>query len=166
MVACVAFVNGRRNGGPGVTRQHQWRWTNVPVPLAHVGLLAAAGVMTVVRRRPITSRNAVRLAGLPLIIGGVALGIWAVRTAGETTLAGPDRLVTGGPYARSRHPMYVAWTLVYLGAALVGNTKWPVVLGPFLAGIIHWEVLREEAFLQATFGPGYEEYQARVRRYI
>ena len=138
----------------------------MPVPLAHVGLLAAAGVMTVVRRRPITSRLAVRIVGLPLIIGGVALGLWAVRTAGETNLAGPERLVTGGPYARSRHPMYVAWTMVYLGGALAGNTKWPLVLGPFLAGIIHLEALREEAFLRAEFGPEYEEYQARVRRYI
>jgi protein-S-isoprenylcysteine O-methyltransferase Ste14 len=149
-----------------MSRQREWRWNNVPVPEAHVGLLAAGALMTVVRRRPITSRAAVRRVGWPLIMAGVALGTWAVRTAGQTDLEHPNRLVTGGPYARSRHPMYVAWTLVYLGAALVANTKWPLMLMPLLAAITHREALREEARLLDAFGPDYEEYQARVRRYI
>ena len=145
---------------------HGWRWNNVPVPEAHVGLLLAGAVMTVVRKRPITSRATVRHVGWPMILSGVALGTWAVRTAGHTNLEHPNRLVTSGPYAWSRHPMYVAWTLVYLGATLVANTQWPLMLLPFVAAITHRDATREEARLLDTFGPDYAEYQARVRRYI
>ena len=100
------------------------------------------------------------------MVAAVALGTWAVRTAGRTDLEHPDRLVTGGPYALSRHPMYVAWTLFYVGSALVANTKWPLMLMPLLVGITHREALGEEERLLEEFGPDYAAYQAQVRRYL
>jgi protein-S-isoprenylcysteine O-methyltransferase Ste14 len=106
------------------------------------------------------------LIGWPLIFGGVALVSWATRTAGATDLARPDQLVTGGPYALSRHPMYVAWTALFVGMALVARAAWLLLLMPVLAVLIHRETRREEERLAQVFGVDYSRYQARVRPYL
>ena len=142
-----------------------WRWRNVPVPEAHLGVGAVGLLMTVRRPRLIAWPAAPRI-GWPLIAGGVALAAWATRAAGATDLARPDRLVTSGPYGRSRHPMYVAWTAIFLGLACVIRTAWLVRLMPLLAVLIHRETRREEERLADAFGTSYHAYQARVRRYM
>lgn len=81
-------------------------------------------------------------------------------------MARPDRVVTDGPYAMSRHPMYVAWTAIYLGVALVARTAWLLLLTPLLVVLIRREIAREEERLAEIFGPAYVAYQARVRRYL
>ena len=73
----------------------------------------------------------------------------------------PDRastLVTTGANAVSRNPMYVAWTLIYVGIAFVANTAWPLILLPLLLLWTHATVLREERRLKVRFGPEYQRY--------
>jgi protein-S-isoprenylcysteine O-methyltransferase Ste14 len=62
--------------------------------------------------------------------------------------------------------MYVAWTLIYLGVALVLNTMWLLVLLPLLVVFIHREARREEIRLEEAFGEAYRTYRHRVRRYV
>lgn len=145
--------------------QRGWRWKNVPLPEAHLGLGAVGLGMHVWLPRPIAQAPSVRHVGWALVVVGVTLAAWATRSAGRTDLGRPDRLVTSGPYAVSRHPMYVAWTLIYLGAAFVANTAWLLLLLPALAALTHREMRREEARLTHAFGAEYEAYRARVRRY-
>ncbi|WP_448072016.1 methyltransferase family protein [Georgenia yuyongxinii] len=64
----------------------------------------------------------------PIPVVGTALaatGSWTIAqawlAAGDVDLAEPGRLVTHGPYRRMRHPMYVGWALLHLGAALVSR---------------------------------------------
>ncbi|MBK7594819.1 MAG: phosphatidylethanolamine N-methyltransferase family protein [Gemmatimonadetes bacterium] len=76
-------------------------------------------------------------------------------------------LVTVGPYRFSRNPMYVGFTLCYLGIAGWRNSVWPllalpVVLGVMQVGVIH----REERYLERLFGEDYRAYRARVRRWF
>ena len=92
--------------------------------------------------------------------------VWATNAAGEVSLAEPGQLVTSGPYSLSRHPMYVAWTLAYLGVALVLSSSWMLILFPVLAGWIHLESGREEERMFQTFGSAYTSYQARIGRYL
>lgn len=122
-------------------------------------------VMSVLWPRRITWQPARRI-GLPLIIGGAALASWATRAAGTTDLARPDELVTDGPYALSRHPMYLAWTAILLGIALFVRAAWLVLLMPLLAVLVHREARREEERLTRVFGVEYQAYQAQVRRYV
>jgi protein-S-isoprenylcysteine O-methyltransferase Ste14 len=143
-----------------------WRWSNVPVPEAHIGLMSVGVVAHVLRPWPIASRPSVRRVGWPLIMIGLALVAWATREAGDIDLERPDRVATSGPYSVSRHPMYVAWTLIFVGVGLVANTAWSVILLPPLAALIDREVRIEEDRLTAAFGVEYEAYQAQVRRYL
>jgi protein-S-isoprenylcysteine O-methyltransferase Ste14 len=63
--------------------------------------------------------------------------------------------------------MYIAWTLISLGVALVGNTPWPVVLLPGVLIYTHvCVILREERYLEQKFGDEYRQYRAGVRRYV
>ncbi|HSK97522.1 MAG TPA: isoprenylcysteine carboxylmethyltransferase family protein [Euzebyales bacterium] len=142
-----------------------WRWGNVPVPEAHLGVAAAGLAIGVLRPRRIGGQPA-RCVGWGLVASGVALAVAATRAAGATDLARPDHLVTSGPYARSRHPMYVAWTAIYLGFALVVRSAWLLRLTPLLAGLIHREARGEEERLAERFGAEYDAYRARVRRYV
>ena len=75
-------------------------------------------------------------------------------------------LIPTGPYAISRNPMYVGWTLLYLGAALVTRNAWMVASLPLVAGIIRQDVLREEHMLEQAFGEEYLRYRKLVRRYL
>ncbi len=82
-------------------------------------------------------------------------------------MVSPDRLITSGPYAFSRNPMYVGWTLIFLGLIFILNTLWSFGLLIVVLIFTHLFVIqREEANLQKSFGAEYERYRERVRRYI
>jgi protein-S-isoprenylcysteine O-methyltransferase Ste14 len=75
-------------------------------------------------------------------------------------------LVTSGPYRLSRNPMYVGWTLLYLGAALIARNAWMIASLPVVAGVLHRDVLQEEHALEQAFGEYYVRYRQQVRRYL
>jgi protein-S-isoprenylcysteine O-methyltransferase Ste14 len=80
-------------------------------------------------------------------------------------LGRPDRLIRGGPYAFTRNPMYLVWTLGYGGIALAADAAWPLLLpGVLLATDV--VVVREESALDRRFGVAYRSYAASVRRYL
>jgi protein-S-isoprenylcysteine O-methyltransferase Ste14 len=144
-----------------------WRWGNVPLPEAHLVGLGAGIVLQVVAPWRLAWPGWVGQAtGWPLLLAGLTLGAWAVRVAGEVDLEGPDRLVRHGPYRLSRNPMYVAWTLGYLGVALVAGAVWLLVLLPAVAAATQVGVVREERALERRFGDAYRRYRASVRRYL
>jgi protein-S-isoprenylcysteine O-methyltransferase Ste14 len=143
-----------------------WQWRNVPLPEIHLFLIGVGAILNLRWPRRVASAWRVRLLGGPLIIAGAVLAAWATRTAGQVDLERPDRLVTGGPYAVSRHPMYVAWTLIYLGVALMLNVFWLLILLPLLGLLTHREARREEKRLEDAFGQAYRTYRRRVRRYL
>lgn len=145
---------------------HRWRWRNIPLPEVHLSLLVAGVILGLLWPRRITSARSVRLIGVPVIVVGVVGAVWATRTAGPVDLERPERLVATGPYAISRHPMYVAWTLIYLGVSLTLNAAWLLILLPLLAMLIHREIKREENRLVETFGDQYLAYRRRVRSYL
>lgn len=76
-------------------------------------------------------------------------------------------LVTTGAYRISRHPMYLGFTLILVGIAVVMGTAVPfVVVAVF---VVHMEtafVRVEENMMEARFGDEWRRYKARVRRWI
>jgi protein-S-isoprenylcysteine O-methyltransferase Ste14 len=90
----------------------------------------------------------------------------SLQAAGTTELSRPQRLVTSGPYAVSRNPMYVGWTLLQLGIAMASGSGWVLAALPFVGAVVHREVLREERRLTETFGDKYRQYCATTGRYL
>ena len=110
--------------------------------------------------------------GALMIAAFVALNIAAISTmrrAGTTVRPdrGADRLVTNGPFAFSRHPLYLAGVLLVFGIGLVSGIAWFLLFG-ILAGfaVQKLAIEREERHLQARFGAQYRDYAGRVRRWI
>jgi protein-S-isoprenylcysteine O-methyltransferase Ste14 len=121
----------------------------------------------------LASANALAfVTGIGLAAVGIALTAYAAR---EFTRAGTSvvprqpamALVTGGPYAITRNPIYIGFLLVYVGSAIVLTSVWALLLlVPVLVVLQRGVVMREEAYLEAKFGDAYRTYQARVRRWL
>jgi protein-S-isoprenylcysteine O-methyltransferase Ste14 len=141
-------------------------WRNIPLPEPHRGGLLAGGGLHLVWPSTMGTMTALRLAGALVALGGLALIAWAVRAAAPVSLARSDRLVVTGPYARSRDPMYVGWTVSYLGTALAADSAWLVLLLPAVLLLTHITVLGEERTLRAKLDDAYRRYTVRVRRYL
>lgn len=76
-------------------------------------------------------------------------------------------VVTTGPYRFTRNPIYVSFSLVYIGVALWGNTLWPFLLLPLVFLVMQLGVIaREEVYLERIFGDEYREYRRRVQRWL
>jgi len=147
---------------------------HVPVPWVFVlTYLVGAGVQYAWSPHLAT----VALPGIR-IMGGVLFGIgsaiagWGLltfRSARTTTVPGrvSSQLVTWGPYRFSRNPMYVGLVLAYLGEAGILRQIWPVFLLPLTVAYINWVVIPvEEGKLKEVFREEYEQYRARVRRWV
>ena len=143
-----------------------WRPGNLPLPEPHLLGLGLSMILHRVRPAGIGSGRGSRTTGTILLLGGTGLAVSATRAAGATDLAEPDRLVTAGPYSVSRNPMYVGWTLAYVGGALLTGAMWPLVFLPGVAAAVHKRVIDEEQRLVNRFDEEYRAYARRVRRYF
>jgi protein-S-isoprenylcysteine O-methyltransferase Ste14 len=144
------------------------RWMdNVPLPEPHLAGLAAAGVLQHARpwRLP-GGRRSRRLVGIPLLAAGSGLVVASVREAREVRLSRPGRLVTSGPYAVSRNPMYLGWSLLTLGVGVLSGSTWVVAVSPAVAAWMHAVVGREERTLDTRFGEEFRRYRRAVPRYL
>ena len=139
-----------------------------------VGFLVAFALHVLEPLRFLTGRNvsALALLGWVFIGAGLALFLWSLRVfflarTGIMLQKPATVLMRLGPYAWSRNPQYVAFVAIYVGAALVTNTVWPLfLLAPVLAVVIYAVITREERYLHRTFGPAYEEYCRDVGRWL
>ena len=144
-----------------------WRWGNIPIPQAHLAGLGTGILLQVATPRSLPWPAWIGHAcGWPVILAGLWLGAWAVRAAAGVDLERPNQLVQSGPYAYGRNPMYVAWTLGYVGAALVAGIAWPLLLLPVVLVVTQVVVIREESSLERSFGAAYRNYKTSVRRYL
>ena len=133
-------------------------------------LLALPAVALAIFGRPSPKSTAL---GVPLALAGEAVRCWAVGYSGVTTRADhvtAPQLVTAGPYARVRNPLYVGNFVTALGFTVAFTGRLPA--GPRLAvaagclgtmlTIYAAIVPLEEAYLRATFGADFDAYVAAV----
>ena len=111
--------------------------------------------------------------GALVFIVGFALALWGrltfARVGTEVRPASPtnSHLVTGGPFAFTRNPMYVGILIGVVGLTLMIGTVTmlaaPVV---FFLWVNFVSVPYEEAKMERQFGDTYRAYKSRVRRWI
>ena len=75
-------------------------------------------------------------------------------------------LATAGPYARVRHPQYVAFVLILLGFLLQCPTLLTLLMFPVLLLMYGRLAMTEEAEMQAQFGAAFERYAQKTPRFI
>ena len=77
-----------------------------------------------------------------------------------------NALATTGPYARIRHPQYVAFVLILFGFLLQWPTLLTLVMFPILLLMYGRLAITEEADMRAQFGNAYESYVRRTPRFF
>jgi hypothetical protein len=85
---------------------------------------------------------------------------------GPGIIVPPHSLVESGPYAYTRNPMYLGHLIFLLGLALTFPSRVTAAILGANAVWFHQRVVEDEARLSAQFGPPYDAYRARVKRWI
>jgi len=143
-------------------------------PLIFFRFLAAATVLEAFVPLPFLAAHALTryLASAALAAGGfVMIGMGTRRFVAAGTNIPPylptTALVVDGIYGRTRNPLYLGTTLVYLGLSVAAGSLWAIVLVVPLLWVINVGVVaREERYLERKFGDAYRAYKARVRRWV
>ena len=130
--------------------------------------LVARGLLP--RRRP--SRLERGLAIACLTVGGASAAGASSRFRERGTTWEPwapeksSALVTDGPNAVTRNPMYVGMALFLVGSGLLSGRPATCLAAAGLMTTLTPQIRREEAALGQLFGDDYSAYAGRVRRWI
>ena len=110
--------------------------------------------------------------GLPVLVVGVAIRIWARRTLGRfysltLTTKSEQSVVDWGPYHRIRHPGYLGYLLMWVGVAIASLSGIVALVVLSLVGFAYvYRIRSEETMLLASMGDAYRQYRDRTRRLI
>jgi protein-S-isoprenylcysteine O-methyltransferase Ste14 len=137
-------------------------------------LLAIPAAVLAARGKPSAASI---VLGLPVAIAGELVRCWAVGYSGTTTrgnMVTAPKLVTAGPYAYVRNPLYLGnfITAVGFSIAFTGKNSFAqklALIGTSLgtmAAVYATIVPHEEEYLRAQFGEAFERYCERVPRLI
>lgn len=106
--------------------------------------------------------------GVGMMIIGELIRLWAVAHAGGATRTrevGAPYLVTSGPYAFIRNPLYLGNVIIYLGVAVFGGNGlgWMIPLTFIYFTMQYYLIISlEEETLTDLFGETYETYRSKV----
>jgi len=114
----------------------------------------------------------VRITGWLIFAAGLALVFMAFATlkkqqTSTNPIDAPQKLVTTGPFAISRNPLYLGDVLVALGSALASGS-WLALVVPLIcfAVIDRLIIPIEERQMEQVFGTDYTRYTKTVRRWV
>lgn len=171
----TALLLARRRGVKAPASADSGR-RNASIPwivLQGVGIGAAGFGPIAVALDPLSGKALIEGAAVLLLMGGA---VWlfdaASRTMGRNwALVARTRddgsLVQSGPFAVVRNPIYVALGCFMVAMAIAyGHTANLVVAVPLFALGTWMRVAHEEVVLRAAFGPAYDDYARRVKRFI
>ncbi|HWJ71042.1 MAG TPA: isoprenylcysteine carboxylmethyltransferase family protein [Sphingobium sp.] len=110
-------------------------------------------------------------AGARLALLGLALALWARFTLGRdwsglVTLKRDHRLVTSGPYAWIRHPIYTAMIALFGALMLAFGTGGAIIGWLLIIASCQVKLRQEEALMLGRFPEAYPAYMARTRRLL
>lgn len=153
----------QKDTGPGV---------KLPPP---IGVLLVIGLAELVQRLlyPLTLETnvnyiiAIACYTLATLLAGLAA--WGFKQHKTSIIPHePDtHLMTGGIFAYSRNPIYLAFLIFQLMFAFVFDNAWQIILLPLSYLFLRYYVIaKEEKYLTDLFGQAYLKYSETVRRWI
>jgi protein-S-isoprenylcysteine O-methyltransferase Ste14 len=145
--------------------------------LAVVPVILAASVMLYVAPRIVPAAtirpgSVAFVAGMVLLLGGLVLRWWSIRTlggyfTGAVMVSSDQPVIAAGPYRLLRHPSYTGLLLACAGTGLA-SANWVaaavMVVLPLVA--VLWRIHAEEGALLATLGDRYRAYAGQRKRLV
>jgi protein-S-isoprenylcysteine O-methyltransferase Ste14 len=152
---------------------------SVPSRLLHVVPTTVAALLLVLPTVPVLGLDrrflpwslAIFWLGWLSAAAGLLFTVWARRHlasnwSGDITLKADHELISSGPYALVRHPIYTGLLLGFAGSALA-LSEWRGIVAVVLVGLSLWRKLRiEERGMRQLFGERYLAYEQRVSALI
>ena len=83
-------------------------------------------------------------------------------TSATIKLAPDQKVISTGPYALVRHPMYAGGLVMLLGMPIALGSWWGLLMLVAIIPALIWRLIDEENFLAGNL-PGYQQYQKKVR---
>ena len=160
-----ALLERRMSGGPTAEKRQTQKLIMVFTSIGFIGLL----VVPALDYR--SGWSAVPLAIVLLGDALVAIGFYFIflvyrantYTSATIEIAEGQQVISTGPYAIVRHPMYASALLYLLGMPLALGSYWGLASFAATLPFLIWRLLDEEKFLAQNL-PGYTDYQQKVRR--
>jgi protein-S-isoprenylcysteine O-methyltransferase Ste14 len=176
-IGTVAVALGRTLAAvrrPALAAEPAARVTLSPPVLLAVTVVLTVALTLIWRPLPVHPSPGLRLVmaagGLALLLSSLGLYAWGMGTLGAgfsassglaARLPSGHHLVTGGPFAVVRHPMYVALWGASLGAVALYLTWTTVAVAAMNLSLIV-RARREERLLDQVYGDAWRAYAARV----
>ena len=115
--------------------------------------------------------NWIKYVGIILCYAGLVIFLFALISFGKAWRIGIDEensneLITFGMFKFSRNPIFLFMNLYYIGIMLIYPNIIFILMATGTIIGIHFQILREEKFLENKFGEKYNEYRKNTRRYI
>ncbi len=160
----LALLERRMSGGPTAEKQPTQKIIMLCTSIAFIALLVVPGF---------DHRFGWSTVPLGGVVAGdvlVAIGFYLIFlvyrentfTSATIEIAENHKVISTGPYAIVRHPMYASASLYLLGTPLALDSYWGFVPIAAMMPFLIWRLYDEERFLASNL-PGYSEYQKRVR---
>ena len=159
-----ALLERRMRGGPTAEKRPAQKLIMVFTSMGFIALLVVPAL---------DHRFGWSVVPLPVVVAGdalVAIGFYFISrvyrentfTAATIQIAENQTVISSGPYAIVRHPMYASGLLYFFGTPLALGSYWGFVPLAATLPFLIWRLLDEERFLAKNLR-GYAEYQRRVR---
>ena len=116
------------------------------------------------------SQTVGRLADGVAIVG-LAVALWARFTlgsnwSGQITFKQGHELVTSGPYAFVRHPIYTGFLLMLLASAIIAGKTMGFAVVAFMTLALWLKAREEEKLMLKHFPEAYAEYKSRTKALV
>lgn len=152
---CAAERTTAARVGAVLFRNRGW----LPVPFLLVPLLAPGAIAL-----------RTTLVAAALMVVGEAWRLWGVATAGTVTRRrsrNVQKLVTHGPFAWSRNPLYNGNFLVWMGMITFTGVLWFLPVAAVIFAVEYFFIVRyEEGVLESIFGEEYLAYKRTTPRWF
>ena len=159
-----ALLARRMRGGPMFEKERTQRIVMIFTSLGFIALLVVPGLDRRFRWSSVPASAVV--VGDVLVAIGFVLIFFVYRenpfTAATVEVAAGQTVITTGPYAVVRHPMYAGGSLYMLGTPLALGSYWGFLALAAMTPFLLWRLLDEERMLTRDL-PGYAAYCGRVR---
>src|SRR5690242_9351496 len=158
------LLERRMRGGPTAEKRGSQKIIMSLAALGYVALLVIPGL---------DHRFGWSAAPLPVVLSGdllVAVGTYftylvykanSFTSATIETVEG-QKVISTGPYAHMRHPMYAAGLVYMTGMPLALGSFWGLIALAVMLPVLIWRLVDEERMLSRDLS-GYTEYCAKVR---
>ena len=160
----------RGSGEAGAKKSNRSKWGVFIQMLGFFATGLGAIVIALPAASPLALGEGLVVAALMLLSVGLFTGAARAMGANWSIVArmrDGHELVTGGVFARIRHPIYTAMGAFLIAMSIAFGHEYGLILGfPLFAIGTAIRVREEENLLRSEFGAAYDDYAARVKRFV